>query len=82
MGHRPAGVLLAQYAFESLAGGAPRQVRNTSKHLADFQRELVRDGVELDWPAGFHETARSYYSHHNVELKDTDKFYFGDASRL
>ena len=60
----------------------PRQVRNTPGHLEDFQRELVRQGVELDWPAGFRETARSYYSHHNLELQDADTFYFGEAARL
>lgn len=60
----------------------PRQVRNTPAQLADFQAELVRQGVELDWPAGHRETARSYYSHHNIELKDIDAFYFGEASRL
>lgn len=60
----------------------PREVRNTAAHLADFQRELVRQGVELDWPAGHRETARSYYSHHDVELKDIGTFYFGEASRL
>ncbi|MBI5693830.1 MAG: FAD-dependent oxidoreductase [Verrucomicrobia bacterium] len=60
----------------------PRQVRNTPAHLADFQRELVRQGVELDWPAGRMTTARSYYSHHNLELKDADTFYFGEAWRL
>jgi hypothetical protein len=60
----------------------PRQVRNTPQHLADFQRELVRQGVELDWPAGFRETSRSYYSHHNLEIKDVDTFYFGEAWRL
>ena len=60
----------------------PRAVRNTPAHLADFQRELVRQGVELDWPAGHHETGRSYYSHHDVELKDIDTFYFGEAWRL
>ncbi len=60
----------------------PRQVRNTPAHLADFQRELTRAGVELDWPAGHRETGRSYYSHHNVELKDVDTFYFGEAWRL
>jgi hypothetical protein len=62
-------------------GLTPRQVRNTAGHLADFQRELVRQGVELDWPAGFRETSRSYYSHHNLELKDADTFYFGEAWR-
>lgn len=63
-------------------GLTPRQVRNTPGHLADFQREIVRQGVETDWPAGFRETSRSYYSHHNLELKDADTFYFGEAARL
>ena len=58
----------------------PRQVRNDAKLLSDFQRELVRQGVELDWPRM--DTSRSYYSHHNLELKDADTFYFGEASRL
>lgn len=58
----------------------PRQVRNTPALLADFQRELVRRGVELQWREMA--TARSYYSHHNLELKDADTFYFGEASRL
>lgn len=58
----------------------PRQVRNTRGHLADFQRALERQGVELDWPRM--DTARSYYSHHNLELKDADTFYFGEAWRL
>lgn len=59
---------------------SPRQVRNTAAHLADFQRELVRQGVELDWPRMA--TARSYYSHHNLELEDAAEFYFGEAWRL
>lgn len=58
----------------------PRQVRNTPAMLANFQRELVRQGVELDWP--HMATARSYYSHHNLEVKDADTFYFGEAARL
>ena len=58
----------------------PRQVRNTPGHLADFQRELQRHGVELDWPQ-LH-TGRSYYSHHKLEVKDADTFYFGEAWRL
>ncbi len=58
----------------------PRQVRNTPAHLADFQRVLETQGVELEWPRM--ETARSYYSHHNLELKDADTFYFGEAWRL
>jgi hypothetical protein len=59
---------------------APRQVRATPALLADFQRELTRRGVELDWPQN--QTSRSYYSHHNLELKDAGSFYFGEASRL
>ncbi len=58
----------------------PRQVRNTPRHLADFQRELMRQGVELEWARM--DTSRSYYSHHNLELKDADTFYFGEAWRL
>lgn len=61
-------------------GLRPRQVRNTPGHLADFQRELERMGVELDWPRN--DTSRSYFSHHNLELKDADTFYFGEAWRL
>src|SRR5262249_34159075 len=44
-----AGALAAWCVTKNLT---PRQVRNTPQHLADFQRELVRQGVELDWPAG------------------------------
>jgi hypothetical protein len=58
----------------------PRQVRNTGDRLADFQRLLVRQGVELDWPVMA--TARSYHSHHKIELGDEDSFYFGEAWRL
>ncbi len=59
---------------------APRQVLKTPGHLVDFQRELVRQGVELEWR--HMATARSYFSHHNLELKDADTYYFGEASRL
>lgn len=58
----------------------PRQVRNEPKHLEDFQRVLVRQGFELDWPAAH--TARSYYSHHKQHLHDEKEFYFGEAARL
>lgn len=58
----------------------PRQVRNTSRHLEDLQRVLVRQGVELDWPKP--EISRSYYSHHTHHAKDMDTFYFGEAWRL
>lgn len=57
----------------------PRQVREDSTRLTDFQRELVQRGVELDWPV-MH-TSRSYFSHHQQELKDSDTFYFGEAWR-
>jgi len=67
-------------AFSLARGLRPRQVRNTPAHLTDFQRELQRAGVELDWPRMA--TSRSYASHHNLELKDTDTFYFGEAWRL
>ena len=59
---------------------AARRMRNTPKHLVDCQRELERQGVELDWPRM--ETTRSYYSQHNLELNDADTFYFGEAWRL
>lgn len=72
-----AGALAAFCVARKLA---PRQVRNTPALLADFQAEIVRQGVELDWPEMA--TSRSYYSHHNLELKDADTFYFGEASRL
>jgi hypothetical protein len=69
-----AGALAAYCVQKKLK---PRQVRNTPVHLAGFQNELQRQGVELDWR--HMETSRSYYSHHNLELKDTDDFYFGEA---
>jgi hypothetical protein len=69
-------------AFCLARGLRPQQVRRTPAHLADFQRELVRLGVELDWPAGFLETGRSHFSHHKQELKDADNYYFGEAWRL
>jgi len=69
-------------AFCLARGLQPRQVRNTAAHLSDFQRELVRLGVELDWPAGFRATGRSHFSHHKDELKDAGTYYFGEAWRL
>lgn len=69
--------MLAAFCMERKL--APRQVRNAAAHLADFQRTLVRQGVELEWPRMA--TARSYYSHHNLELKDAADFYFGEAWR-
>jgi hypothetical protein len=72
-----AGALAAYCLAKKLT---PRQVRNTAAHLADFQAELVRAGVELEWK--HMATSRSYYSHHDREIKDIDTFYFGEASRL
>ncbi len=66
---------LAAYCLEKKL--APRQVRNTLGHLADFQREVVRQGFELDWPN--REFARSYFSHVSVE---DPEWYFGEAKRL
>jgi hypothetical protein len=43
----PAGALAA---FALARQVPPRQVRNDRKLLADFQRRLEADGVELHWP--------------------------------
>src|SRR5436305_11393351 len=56
-----AGALAAYCLTKNLT---PRQVRNTPAHLADFQRALIRPGVELDLPAGHHETSRPCYRPH------------------
>lgn len=69
---------LAAFCLE--AKRTPREVRRTPGLLAEFQRSLQRQGVELTWQRMA--TAGSYYSHHNLELKDADRFYFGEASRL
>lgn len=37
-------------AFAMNVGATPRQVRNSKKLLAQFQRRLVNEGVEIDWP--------------------------------
>jgi hypothetical protein len=42
-----AGALAAFCLDRSLT---PRAVRNTAKHLQDFQATLKTQGVELDWP--------------------------------
>jgi hypothetical protein len=40
-------------------GRTPRQVRNKSSHLADFQRLLVeRFGIDLAWPDAIRGIAR------------------------
>jgi hypothetical protein len=67
------GIVRREIELKLLGADGPLQ-------LADFQRELVRAGVELDWPRL--ETSRSHYSHHELELKDADTYYFGEAWRL
>jgi hypothetical protein len=39
---------LAAYAMDK--GIPPREVRNNKAHLEEFQKELVKAGVELEWP--------------------------------
>ncbi|HLS28812.1 MAG TPA: FAD-dependent oxidoreductase [Opitutales bacterium] len=43
-----AGALIA---FCKQKGLTPSQTRNTETHLRDFQKMLIEDGVELEWPA-------------------------------
>jgi len=64
-------------AFCVARGLQPREVRNKAMHLADFQAELVRAGIELDWPSP--DFARSYFSQISVEHPD---WYHGEAWRL
>ncbi len=47
-----------------------------------FGGQATTQGVPLDWPAGHRQIGGSFYSHHNVELKDIDTFCFGEAARL
>lgn len=54
----------------------PRQVRNTARHLADFQRVLAAQGVELEWKKP--EIAKSY----NSVYATVPGWYFGEAERL
>jgi len=67
-------------AFCLASSASPRAVRATPDLLADFQRGLQRDGVELEWQRMA--PASSYHSHHKNELGDEDHFYFGEAWRL
>ncbi len=57
-------------------GLSPRQVRNTPELLEDFQRELIRRGVELAWPQM--EFSRSYFSH----FRHRSGWYFGECDKL
>jgi len=54
----------------------PRQIRNDSKQLIDFQRELISRGVELDWPQQYF--GRSYFSH----MRDVEGWYFGEIDKI
>lgn len=52
----------------------PKEVRANKIHLQDFQRLLVQQGVELDWPRLEH--GRSYNSH----FVDVPDWYWGEAN--
>jgi hypothetical protein len=53
----------------------PRQVRNTPRHLTDFQRVLTTRGVELKWDKP--EVALSYNSYY----AQVPGWYFGEADK-
>ena len=65
---------LAAYCLDHTM--TPRAVRNTPAALDDFQRLLVRQGVELAWPETIY--GRSYFSH----VEHIPNWYFGEAQRL
>ena len=65
-------------AFCLTRSTTPRSVRNTPVELEDFQRSLVKQGLELDWPRM--QFARSYYSHYG-QGEGAGDWYFGEASR-
>ncbi len=54
---------------------SPRAVRADDVLLTDFQDQLRRAGVELEWPS--YSFARSYFSH----VEKLDGWYFGEAWR-
>jgi hypothetical protein len=54
---------------------SPRQVRNTRRHLEEFQRLLVRRGVQLAWDRP--EIAQSYNSHY----ARVPSWYFGETEK-
>lgn len=68
-----AGALAAYCLRKKLS---PREVRNTSKHLKDFQTELIHRGVELSWPT--QSFGRSYFSH----FRTVGGWYFGECDKL
>jgi hypothetical protein len=57
-------------------GVKPKAVRNDADLLADFQRELVNRGVELDWPVQTY--GRSYFS----QMGNDKMWYFGESDKL
>jgi len=54
---------------------SPRKVHQNERELADFQRSLTDQGVELAWPNL--EFARSYNSHY----VDVPNWYFGEGDK-
>jgi hypothetical protein len=54
---------------------SPRKVHSSEQQLADFQRSLQDQGVELTWPGL--DFARSYNSHY----ADVPDWYFGEADK-
>ena len=54
----------------------PRQVRNNEALLDDFQKELIRRGVELEWPRQTY--GRSYFS----QMRYVEGWHFGEADKL
>lgn len=67
-----AGALAAYALVNKLA---PRQVRNSARHLEDFQRLLVARGVQLAWDRP--EVAKSYNSHY----AGVAGWYFGETAK-
>jgi predicted nucleic acid-binding protein len=67
-----AGALAAHCLDRKLS---PREVRGKASHLEDFQRTLMKMGIELRWSRL--EVARSYNSHY----AEVPGWYFGEAER-
>lgn len=66
--------MLAAYAIKT--GEKPRAVREDTALLEEFQRTLLKAGIELEWPQ--YTFGRSYFSHYE-KVKD---WYFGEAGYL
>lgn len=63
-------------AFALRRGTKPHAVQATDDLLRDFQRLLIRAGVELEWPGVT--SGQSYFSH----MEHVRHWYFGEAWRL